>query len=66
MAIQTIVKDKRKPANMLTDMDISKKGYVTIIMYTKARSTRTVTISPGFTLSQCNWLTGCTGPRSLT
>ena len=66
MAIQTIMKDKRKPASMLNDVDISKKGYVTIIMYTKARSTRTVTISPGFTLSQCNWLTGCTGSRSLT
>ena len=35
MAIQTIMKDKRKAASMLNDVDISKKGYVTIIMYTK-------------------------------
>ena len=35
MASQTIMKDKRRPASMLNDVDISKKGYVTIIMYTK-------------------------------
>ena len=64
MAIQTIMKDKRKPANKLKDTNLSKKGYVTIIMYTKARTARTVTISHGCTLSQCNWLTICkTGSR---
>ena len=47
------MKDKRKPANKLKDTNLCKKGYVTIIMYTKARTARTVTISQGCTLSHC-------------
>ena len=61
MALLTIMRDKRMAASMRNDVDISKKEYVTIVMYT-----RTVTTSQGFTLSQCNWPTGCTGSRSQT